>query len=227
MKTKWTPVKLGDLVSFKTGKLNSNAAVPNGKYPFFTCSQETLRTNSFSFDTECVLLAGNNANGIYPLKYYKGKFDVYQRTYIIKSLDEQKLTTKFLYYALFLKLSEFRNISTGAATKFLTLTILNNIMLEIPPFFPQERITEVLSAYEDLIENCQRRIQILEDMARNLYREWFVRFHFPGHEKIKMVNSPLGEIPEGWEVKTFTEIADVLSGGTPKTVITDLAIEKL
>lgn len=72
--------KLSELVSFKTGKLNSNAAVLNGKYPFFTCSQETYLTNTYSFDCECCLLGGNNANGVYPLKYYNGKFDAYQRT---------------------------------------------------------------------------------------------------------------------------------------------------
>lgn len=109
MGSNWQSVKLAELVNFKTGKLDSNAAVPNGEYPFFTCSQETFRTNTFSFDTECVLLAGNNANGIYPLKYFYGKFDAYQRTYVI-------------------------------------------------------------SAYDDLIENNQRRIKILEKMARSLSR---------------------------------------------------------
>jgi type I restriction enzyme, S subunit len=64
--------KLGELVTFKTGKLDSNAAIPNGDYPFFTCSQKTLKTNTYSFDTECVLLAGNNANGIFPLNTSKG-----------------------------------------------------------------------------------------------------------------------------------------------------------
>src|SRR3989442_863437 len=114
--------KLGDLVSFKTGKLDSNAAKPNGAYPFFTCSQETLRTDTYSFDTECVLLAGNNANGIYPLKYYSGKFDAYQRTYVIRSLDPRRLLNRYLYYALRLELELLKSISTGAATKFLTLT---------------------------------------------------------------------------------------------------------
>jgi type I restriction enzyme S subunit len=80
----WNTARLGDLVSFRTGKLDSNAAVSGGQYPFFTCSQETLRTNTYSFDTECVLLAGNNANGIFPLKYFCGKFDAYQRTYIVR-----------------------------------------------------------------------------------------------------------------------------------------------
>ena len=70
----------------------------------------------------------------------------------------------------------------------------------------QRRIAGILSAYDELIENSQRRIQILEAMARALYREWFVHFRFPGHEKLPRVASPLGEIPQGWEVKTLGEI---------------------
>ena len=80
-------IKIKDIVTFKTGKLDSNAAENDGKYPFFTCAQQTLRINKHAFDTECVLLAGNNAAGIFPLKYYKGKFNAYQRTYIIEPID--------------------------------------------------------------------------------------------------------------------------------------------
>jgi type I restriction enzyme S subunit len=209
--------KLGELVTFKTGKLDSNAAIPDGDYPFFTCSQETLRTNTYSFDTECVLLAGNNANGIFPLKYFKGKFDAYQRTYIVRPRDANLLTTKFLYYALRLKLSEFRSFSTGAATKFLTLTILNETEIQAPPLPVQQRIAGILSAYDELIENSQRRIKILESMARALYREWFVHFRFPGFEHHPRVASPLGDIPQGWEVRTLAELCTRIgSGGTPK-----------
>jgi len=207
--------KLGELVTFKTGKLDSNAAVPNGNYPFFTCSQETLRTNTFSFDDECVLLAGNNANGIFPLKYFKGKFDAYQRTYVVRPRDNELLTTRFLYYALRLKLDEFRSFSTGAATKFLTLTILNETEISAPPLSIQRRIAGVLSAYDELIENSQRRIKILESMARALYLEWFVHFRFPGHESIPRVPSALGEIPQGWEVKTVADAFVISGGGTP------------
>jgi type I restriction enzyme, S subunit len=221
MVNEWRTGKLGELVTFKTGKLDSNAAVPDGDYPFFTCSQETLRTNTFSFDTECVLLAGNNANGIYPLKYFQGKFDAYQRTYVVKPRDTDVLTTKFLYYALRPKLSELRSFSTGAATKFLTLTILNDTEIQVPPLPVQRRIAGILSAYDELMENSQRRIRLLEAMARALYREWFVHFRFPGHEKLPRVASPLGDIPQGWEVKPFTEVADVLSGGTPKTDVAE------
>lgn len=231
MASGWRTAKLGELVSFKTGKLDSNAAVPNGDYPFFTCSQETLRTNTYSFDTECVRLAGNNANGIYPLKYFHGKFDAYQRTYVVTTRDPNRLTTRFLYYALRPKLTEFRSISTGAATKFLTLTILNETELQVPPLPVQRRIGAILSAYDELMENSQRRIRILEAMARALYREWFVHFRFPGSEKLPSprgrraggegvkleklprVASPLGDIPQGWEAKTIADVCESASYG--------------
>ena len=95
--------------------------------------------------------------------------------------------------------------------------VFRQAYIPIPPLPIQRRIAGILSAYDELIENSQRRIKILEAMARALYREWFVHFRFPGHESVPRVPSPLGDIPQGWEVKPFTEIADVLSGGTPKT----------
>lgn len=215
MTTEWPTGTLGDLVTFKTGKLDSNAAVTNGQHPFFTCSQETLRTNTFSFDTECVLLGGNNANGIFPLKYFRGKFDAYQRTYVIRPRAADVLSTKFLYYALRLKLAEFRSFSTGAATKFLTLTILNATEVQVPPRPTQNRIADTLSTYDELIENSLRRIKILEAMARGLYREWFVHFRFPGHENHPRVASTLGEIPQGWKVNTIQDFGKVVTGKTP------------
>lgn len=203
----WQPAKLGNIVSFKTGRLNSNAATPNGPYPFFTCSPTTLTTDSYSFDTECVLMAGNNASGVYTVKYFKGKFDAYQRTYVIRSLDDQCLLNRFLYYALRTKLEMLKSISTGAATKFLTLAILRDIEMAIPPLSTQHKIATILSAYDDLIENNLRRIKILEEMAQIIYREWFVNFRFPGHEKVEMMDSEFGPMPEGWEVGN---VADVL-----------------
>ena len=215
-KSEWSRDQFGNLVQFKTGKLNSNAAVPNGRYPFFTCSQETFRTDTCAFDTECVLLAGNNANGIYPLKYFKGKFDAYQRTYVITPLDFSRLHTRFLYYAMRPMLEHLRSISTGAATKFVTLTILNGLTLQLPPLTIQRKIASILSAYDDLIENNTRRIAILEEMAQAIYREWFVNFRFPGHENLKLVDSALGKIPEGWCERKLEEVTTKIgSGATP------------
>ena len=78
-----------------------------------------------------------------------------------------------------------------------------------PPLPTQRKIAAILSAYDDLIEVNTRRIAILEEMARGLYREWFVRFRFPGHERVRMVESAVGLVPEGWEVKALGNIADV------------------
>jgi type I restriction enzyme S subunit len=111
MKSRFQVLPLEGIVSFKTGKLNSNAAKPDGMFPFFTCSQETYRTDTWSFDGEYVLLAGNNAAGIYPLKYFNGKFDAYQRTYAIRSIDHKRLFTRYAYYALRLQLELMKSIS--------------------------------------------------------------------------------------------------------------------
>ena len=89
-------------------------------------------------------------------------------------------------------------IKSGNHFTYLTLDFLN---LQI-----QKKIASILSSYDDLIENNTRRIEILEQMAKLVYEEWFVKFRFPGHENVKMVPSELGEIPEGWEVKSFRRI---------------------
>jgi type I restriction enzyme S subunit len=209
MQSDYKKVKLNKLVLFQTGKLNSNAATPNGQYPFFTCSSQTMKTDTYSFDKECILLAGNNANGIYSLKYFNGKFDAYQRTYVITTLDNNTLLNRYLFYALQLKLELLKTMSTGVATKFLTLTILNDIDISLPLLSTQRKIATILSAYDDMIENNQRRIKNLEEMAQNIYREWFVKFRFPGHEKVKMVDSELGMIPERWKIKNATEAISV------------------
>lgn len=83
----------------------------------------------------------------------------------------------------------------------------------LPPLPVQQRIAGILSAYDELIENSQRRIKILESMASTLYREWFVHFRFPGHESVPHVPSPLGEIPQGWEVKKLGEISSYINRG--------------
>jgi type I restriction enzyme S subunit len=199
---KWDTRKLGELCSIRTGKLNSEAAVENGEYPFFTCAPETYRINRYSFDTEAVLLAGNNASGIYPLKYYKGKFDAYQRTYVLESLDEELLNVRYLYFALVPVLGYFQSISIGASTQYLTKGVLDNFRLPSPPIEKQSKIAAILSAYDNLIENNLKRIALLEEAARLLYKEWFIHLHFPGHEHTRIV----GGVPEGWDKKKLGDV---------------------
>jgi hypothetical protein len=89
--------------------------------------------------------------------------------------------------------------------------------IPIPPLDTQHQIASILSAYDDLIENNTRRIEILEEMARRLYEEWFVHFRFPGHEEVSFKESELGRIPEGWEVKLLGEVAELSWGDTKTT----------
>ncbi len=153
----WEAVKLCDLASFKTGKLNSNAAKPDGIYPFFTCSQQTFTTDTYSFDTECILLAGNNANGIFHVKYFNGKFDVYQRTYVIQTLDKQTASNYYLYFAIREQLELLKSISTGAATKFLTIKILNNINIIVSSNQIQEQFSDFMSTVFSQIDLLQKK----------------------------------------------------------------------
>jgi type I restriction enzyme, S subunit len=101
----------------------------------------------------------------------------------------------------------------GAAQPNANAQILTSYELPLPPLPAQRRIASILSAYDDLIENNQRRIKILEEMARSLYREWFVNFRFLGNEKVPLVDSPLGRIPKGWEVKRIADLCESVSYG--------------
>jgi type I restriction enzyme S subunit len=109
-----------------------------------------------------------------------------------------------------------RNAS-GTAQPQLPIGPLKRLTIPLPLISIQRRIAGILSAYDELIENSQRRIKILESMARALYREWFVHFRFPGHESVPRVPSPLGEIPQGWEASTLSAHLSALeSGKRPK-----------
>ena len=113
-------------------------------------------------------------------------------------------------------------IATVSATTESQSDILSEFEVPVPPLPTQRKIAAILSAYDDLIENNLRRIKILEEMAQNLYREWFVKFRFPGHQHARFTDSPLGRIPEGWEVKTLGSlIAEHIGGGWGKDVEDD------
>jgi type I restriction enzyme S subunit len=212
---KWKIAKLGKIAIIKTGKLDSNAAVIGGRYPFFTCDPNTLSIDVWAYDTEAVLLAGNNASGNYTAKYYKGKFNAYQRTYIIESANEEELNIRYLCYALNQQLRLLKTMSSGSTTKFLTVRMLDNLDIPLPSINIQTEIVNILSAYDDLIENNQKQIKLLEEAAQRIYKEWFVDLRFPGYENTKIVDG----VPEEWRVASIADICDTVGGGTPSTKI--------
>ena len=211
--SEWVNCNLGEIASFKTGKLNSNAAETNGINPFFTCSPETFSINSFAFDCEAVILAGNNANGVFSLKYHNGKFNAYQRTYVITT-KPLIADVKFIYYQLDLQLNRLKNVSHGTATKYLTLPLLNEIKIILPPLPTQRRIAEILSALDDKIELNRQTNATLEAIAQAIFKEWFVDFDFPGATG-ELVESELGMIPKGWKVGRMGDFGDIVCGKTP------------
>lgn len=205
---KWEIAKLGKIAIIRTGKLDSNAAVIGGRYPFFTCDPNTLSIDVWAYDTEAVLLAGNNASGNYTAKYYKGKFNAYQRTYIIESANEEELNIRYLCYALNQQLRLLKTMSSGSTTKFLTIRMLDNLDIPLLGINIQTQIVNILSAYDDLIENNQKQIKLLEEAAQRLYKEWFVDLRFPGHENTEIVDG----VPEGWSRGLLKELISVNYG---------------
>lgn len=140
-----------------------------------------------------------------------------QRLYHFRP-DPKKLDADFLLYSLLADdlQSQIRGYGSGSTVEHMRLEDIPFLEFNVPPLPVQQRIAGILSAYDELIENSQRRIKILESMARALYREWFVHFRFPGHESVPRVASALGEIPQGWEVKKLGEIAEEMRRNVPK-----------
>ena len=164
-------LKWNDVFITTTGKLDSNASVEKGAYPFFTCSKELLRIDTYAFDQEALLLAGNNAAGKYDVKYYAGKFNAYQRTYVL-SLKEN-WSYRLFQYQLEDKLEYLQQQSLGGLTKYLTLKILGELEFVIPPEEMQSEfeifVTQVTKS-KVAVQKALDETQILFD---SLMQEYF------------------------------------------------------
>lgn len=216
--------KLPDICNITTGKLDANAAVAGGAYPFFTCAPEPITIDSFAFDCDAILLAGNNAQGNFHITRYNGKFNAYQRTYVITSKDGYNID--FIKYMLELSLAHFKSQAQGSQTKFLTIQILNSF--SIPDISLDEQIKTVgpLVVLDKKINNNNNACAELEAMAKTLYDYWFVQFDFPDEngkpyrtsggamEKCKELGR---EVPKGWKAGTVVDLGEIVSGATPST----------
>jgi type I restriction enzyme S subunit len=164
--------KLEDIFLFRTGKLNSNASNPSGKYPFFTCSRDDFWIDEYAFDCEALLLAGNNANADYSVKYYKGKFNAYQRTYVINLRDEES-SYEFAKAALEYQLGELKRVSKGSNTKYLTLEILNQIRIPMPSVSSQKEFSRRIESIEQLKTTHRESLAKLDALFASLQHRAF------------------------------------------------------
>ena len=189
-------VKLGDLTKIRTGKLDANASSPNGKYPFFTCSKEPLRINSHSYDCECVLVAGN---GDLNVKYYNGKFDAYQRTYIIEDNGSNQLYMPYLYYFMEGYVEELRKLSIGGVIKYIKLGNLTEALIELPKIEDQRTIVDILNKSKRILSYHQQQLQKLDDLVKARFVELF--------------GDPISN-PMNWNKRTLKEVCTKLNDGT-------------
>ena len=191
--------KLGKFVAIRTGKLDANASSENGKYPFFTCSIAPLKIDTYSYDCECVLVAGN---GDLNVKYYKGKFDAYQRTYIIESSDKGILSVKYLYLFLEYYIEELRRLSVGGVIKYIRLSNLTDALINVPSWDIQKEITEKLEKLLNIISKRKEQLAKLDALAKSRFFEMFG----------DVVNNS-----KNLEISTLGRECVIVSGGTPST----------
>lgn len=232
----WERIKLGELYEVHNGLSKGRQFFGSG-YPFLSFS--TVFNNWFLPDTLTDLVQSSDkerksysilrgdifitrtsetmdelgmssvALNDYPNATYNGF------TKRLRPIDNQRILPEFIGY--YLRCSEFRNQFVAFSTMTTRASLRNEDLLSIevpvPPMETQRRIADILSAYDDLIENNRKQIKLLEEAAQRLYKEWFVDLRFPGHEHTKIVDG----VPEGWEIYRFSDKVDIMSGGTPKT----------
>ena len=162
--------KLGDYVKIRTGKLDANASSESGQYPFFTCAIEPLKIDSYSYDCECVLVAGN---GDLNVKYYSGKFDAYQRTYIIESMDKTFLDVQYLYFFMDKYLETLRSQSIGGVIKYIKLGNLTEADIFIPSIERQRKIVQILRKSRKLISLRKQQLAKLDELVKARFVEMF------------------------------------------------------
>lgn len=154
--TKFDLVSLGDLVDIKTGKKDVNQGNPVGKYPFFTCAKEYTYSDDYSFDTEALLIAGNGVVG--DVKYFKGKFEAYQRTYVLDNF--QSVLPKYLFFLLKELLPEYLNgIKQGNTMPYIKVGMLFDFKIPLPPLSIQQIILEKLELFENVVSGAKQIIE--------------------------------------------------------------------
>ena len=199
----------------KAEALNGDSALDSSGFTFVSeGTHEKLKRSILAESDILVTIAGAQVGrcGIVRAEHLPANTN--QAVGIIRVLRE-RANPRFVYY-FFKNPQTFRmcqGIGGQAAQPNINLTVLKGFDLPLPDLRTQDAIVEVLSAYDDLIENNRRRIALLEEAARLLYREWFVHFRFPGHEHVEIVDGT----PDGWERRTFGAVCQAVGGGTPST----------
>lgn len=187
-------VLLGDLVTLQYGKALRGYKGNVAGIPVYGSSGIVGYTNVPLAPGPGVIVARKGTLGCH---YSRVPFFVIDTAFFVSPKKTEEIDLLWVYYAL--KARDFRSLDTGAAVPSLTRDHFYSLEVSLPPLATQRRIAAILGAYDDLIEVNRRRVAVLEEMAQGLFEEWFVRFRFPGHEDVPVVDTPDGLLPEGWE----------------------------
>ncbi len=240
----WIQTNLGTLIELSTGKLDANAAVENGEYPFFTCSEKPSQINTYAFDTDAVLLAGNGSFGV---KHYKGKFNAYQRTYVIEAVG---ISSRFLYWLIKANIHLITENERGSTIPYIRKGDITDIDILLPPLNEQIRIANKLDSVLAKVDAAQARLEknptllkrfrqsvLAAAISGELTSEWRENNSLPITENInfeklwdeeykkqgrrfKPTLIPIADdaemdIPPTWQLTTLGEVCDVFVGATP------------
>ena len=203
---KYSEYRLGSLCKrFSSGKgISADLINETGLYPVIGGNGLRGYSNIFNYNGECAVI-GRQGAYCGNVQYFSGKGYMTEHAIVTEPNDTNN--AKYLTYKLgSLSLGRF---SGQAAQPGLSVTKLARLRIEMPPKWYQDLVADVLSSYDNLIEVNNKRIKVLEQMAENLYKEWFVRFRFPGHENVAFENG----IPKGWEIKRIGDISFIKAGG--------------
>ena len=205
----WRSGTLQDLVYFQRGYDITKAEQKPGEIPVVSSSGINSYHAEAKVDCPGVVIGRKGSLGT--VYYVDGPYWPHDTT--LWSKDLKGNSPRYVFY--FLQTLGLERYDVGNSNPTLNRNHIHGLEIEIPDYQLQERIAEVLSAYDDLIENNRRRIHLLEQAARLLYREWFVYLRFPGHDRVTLTDG----VPEGWEKKMIADVCDTVGGGTPSTKV--------
>ena len=187
-------VKLGNIAKFRYGKMPDKDKFLDDGYPVFSGYRITGYYSEYMVENPTLIVVARGVGGTGDVKISPPKSYITNLS-IIVDLDESVADMRYLYYQFVC--NNLRYLDTGAAQSQITINNLSKHKALLPRLVIQKKISSILTTYDNLIENNNKRIKLLEQMAENLYKEWFVRFRFPGYEDVEFENG----IPKGWEVK--------------------------
>lgn len=192
MATEWKKVRLGETFTVKKGQAITKRESKEGPYPVILGGREPAYfIDRFNHEGKAIVVSRSGASAGY-VSFWNEPIFITDGFLIEPNND---VCYEYIYYLMKNNQSRFIGSQKGAAIPHVTPALLSDIDILLPPLETQQKIAGILSAYDDLIENNCKQIKLLEEAAHKLYKEWFVKLNFPGHENVKIVDG----VPEGWK----------------------------